>query len=128
MSQPSIDCLLMRARQMYGARIVRSRPRALLAFLNVSVRERRLPWVAQLFRGTEQLRLSVLPEGFPSMDEAPLPWTEMMVCGSVWHLQVNKLIFPESACDTSRSQVALVDRGLAFTCDSSAALFATSKA
>ena len=55
--QPSIDCLLMRARLRYFRRLVLSRPAVLVALLHSRVNGARLPWCELLICDLKWLRL-----------------------------------------------------------------------
>ena len=48
LQQPSIDCILIRKRLRYVARIVKAMPQSLVAFLTVARADRALPWVEQM--------------------------------------------------------------------------------
>eukprot|EP00973_Karenia_brevis_P075128 10436683-Karenia_brevis.AAC.1 len=72
--QPLVDCLLLRARLRYIGRLLRHRPRPLLALLHVRHRAKRLPWVAQVLTDLEMARLRSSSADFAAL---PLPEGEM---------------------------------------------------
>ncbi|CAK0884901.1 unnamed protein product, partial [Prorocentrum cordatum] len=87
LKQPSLDCLVMRARLRYLGRLVRSSPPALLALLAARPGGARLPWVTLLVSDLGKLRELVAlcstlppPEGTASawatfISDSPARWT-----------------------------------------------------
>ena len=125
MNQPSIDCWIARARLAYCGRLVRIRPKSLLALLFVG--NQVLPWVSQLLVDSEMLCMNTMPADFPKMVDDPQQWLDIM-CGKVeWKALVNRMRFSESSCDRI-APLLPEGRALLFTCDTCSDSFATSKA
>ncbi len=76
--QPSLDCLVTRARLLYAGRIMRTRPRSLLALLHARKNGRRLPWVDLLATDVDMLRKHTNNEStMLSLDEDAHIWVDI---------------------------------------------------
>ena len=137
LNQPSIDCWIARARLAYCGRLIRSRPKALLALLftssndvgvkNHSPQKKVLPWITQLLADSEMLRMNVMPSDFPKMADDPQQWQDIMTDEVAWKTLVDRMHYTESSCDRVAPSMP-EGRALLFTCDACKASFASSKA
>ncbi|CAK0895893.1 unnamed protein product [Prorocentrum cordatum] len=90
--QPTTECILVRMRLTYSARLVRHRPAALLPLLHCRPGGRPLPWTRQLWEDVELLR-PFSPDGFPTFQDGPDNWHDLMMQGQVWKTLVVRIIF-----------------------------------
>jgi hypothetical protein len=98
--QPSVDCLLARARLQYAGRLVRNRPRSLLALLHLRRRDKQLPWVQLLISDVALLRLRTGREQqLPDFCNSPSHWVQMMADETAYSKLVSDLFFVDSCCD-----------------------------
>ena len=105
LKQPSIDCLLMRGRLRFFARLVRSEPVALMALLGTRPRGAPLPWVALLLDDLRRLRSLVATcsrLGDPEVETAA--WRAFVLeAPAAWNAAVATLYFVDSCCDAAAS-------------------------
>jgi hypothetical protein len=127
LGQPSVDCLLCRARLRYAARLARNRPRAILAILHMKNGAASLPWVSLLAADTERLRTcGAVPADLPDFTTAPQRWHDLMCNASAWDRAVSDLFFSTSCCDTKASHT---DQGAEqYHCSECDASFCTDRA
>ena len=134
---PSIDCLIMRQRLTYLARLVCGDSTALLAILQQEVlhsrsaTKRRLPWVAQSINDMRVLYISVVSARvcLPPPDDAPQVWWSFIrEQPEKFKEMVKDLFFCESVCDT-RVEATDTDVVTRFACNECGGRsFSTSKA
>ena len=108
LGQPSVDCMLMRARLAYLKRLVVNSPPKLCALLFARPVGKRLPWVELVAADMRWLRRSVAHAeiaGLPCPDEAPMAWLEA-VRGPRWADCVSRAFFTSSIVDP---RVAVAD-------------------
>ena len=101
LQQPSIDCILIRKRLRYVARIVEAKPQSLVAFLRVARADRALPWVEQMYadfaalhRSGYEVAASLPPLGAPELWPA---WIAQH--SNEWIRLVDGMTFPQSVLD-----------------------------
>jgi len=99
--QPSIDCLLMRARMRYVRRLVQCKPVVLAGLLHTRVRGRLLPWCELVLADFEWLRKWSCIDAFrdapdPSVDP---DWWSRAASDSSWPGRVSRIFFAESVAD-----------------------------
>ena len=106
LEQPSVDCLLVRARLRYMARIIRSQPRDLMALLHLRSRsDTPLPWVELLTKDIDTLRLhKLIPRHFPDFVADAGAWHALMRAAGTWEEIVGSLHFYESLCDSEAAR------------------------
>ncbi|CAK0862941.1 unnamed protein product [Prorocentrum cordatum] len=129
LKQPSLDCLVMRARLRYLGRLVRSSPPALLALLAARPGGARLPWVTLLVSDLGKLReLVALCSTLPPPEGTASAWVTFISDSPArWANAVSMLFFTDSCCD--RGGAAPVGGGTRpFACHQCDARFATAKA
>jgi len=100
--QPSIDCLLMRARLRYLRRMCKHSNQALYIITCMRHKDKPIPWVTQIVRDLATLRKhcgasgSKLPE-----HNAPLEvWSKLFDSKAAWDQAVQSIYFVESVSDT----------------------------
>ena len=101
MQQPSIDCLLMRARLRYVKRLVCNSPPALLAILASRVGGEQLPWVKLIVSDLRWLRENSCVQLFwtlPDPTAAPAAWCDQMA-DPKWGERISRVFFVESVAD-----------------------------
>ena len=105
LQQPSIDCLIMRRRLLYVARIVACKPLALIGLLRGRRNGQPLPWVRQMHGDLTVLHNSVLrgsacPLAHP---DAGLEGWPAWIAGNLtaWRACVGQLFFTSSILDAS---------------------------
>ena len=101
----------MCSRVRYAGRLLRLRPRALVALLHVREKECRLPWVTLLLRDLEVVRAkSDIEEvrSLPPADVSPCVWTPWLTCESSCARMVNSVFFVASVCDRASSSAVPV--------------------
>jgi len=99
--QPSLDCLLARARLLYLRRILVNRPVSLLALLHYRPNDQQLPWVKLVLRDLDLMRTLVAQcSRLPSAELCPNDWF-LFICRSEveWSRAVKNLFFYGSCCD-----------------------------
>eukprot|EP00973_Karenia_brevis_P002289 307810-Karenia_brevis.AAC.1 len=108
LSAPSIDCLLMRGRLRYLARIVRLRPQALMSLLFSKPGNKRLAWSKLIVEDMRTLatRVSICSHlQHPSLNSKC--WVDFMIHQpEKWSLAIATLHFFESRCDSTPSEEA----------------------
>ena len=102
LGQPSIDCVLIKCRLRYFARLITRGPDALKAVLGTKCRGTHMPWSCQMLEDMRTLHAhvpaanSLLPE--PSLDHAD--WGDFIKDNpSMWDDCVEALFFSNSALD-----------------------------
>jgi hypothetical protein len=126
---PSIDCVIAKMRLAYLGRIVRLRPRALLGLLHLRKGDVRLPWVREVAKDCDRLRMNdVLPSSFPSFLDSPAEWYVLILDEPAWKKLLDSLFFIESVTD--RHVDVKHDDGcsLAYRCSRCSRAFASQKA
>eukprot|EP00959_Pyramimonas_sp_CCMP1952_P469994 9495917-Pyramimonas_sp.AAC.1 len=101
MQQPSIDCLLMRARLRYVRRLMCNSPPALLASLAPRVDGKPLPWVKLIVSDLRWLReKSCVPLfwALPDPTAGPAAWRDQMA-DPKWGERFSRVFFVESVAD-----------------------------
>ena len=125
---PSIDCLLMRGRLRYLARIVKATPRALLALLFAAPKGKQMPWYSPIIEDIRTLKCRVgLCGPLPDPKVESRKWVDFMIQNpEKWSPAVSALHFVESQCD-SHVQSVTGSPALHCRCDVCSASFASSK-
>ena len=119
LKMPSVDCFVSQLRLAYLGRIVRARPRGLLGLLHLRDGTRRLPWVMEVGKDCERLRVhGLLPASFPGFFDAPDTWLQLIADAAGWKNLVDQLFFLESVTDRSvkGSNSDSPTRALAYAC------------
>ena len=96
LGQPSLDCIISRARLIYAARICRDRPLALIGLLHTRVgpTKSRLPWVTLLGQDVEALRRSLLlDETWPGFFDDDVFWFNQMLSLGPWRSMADRFLF-----------------------------------
>ena len=127
---PSIDCLLMRSRLRYLARLFSSSPKSLLGLLASRPRGQMLTWSKLILSDLMVLRQRVsLCSRLPDPEEDASAWVEFIRRGPVaWSLAVKTLHFIESACDKHAMPDLQCQLVCHFRCDACDCAFPTEKA
>ena len=129
LQQPSLDCLIVRARLAFAARVCRDRPAELLALLHLRVggEAGRLPWVAQLAKDVDVLKDALAISQWPSLFEGPQFWHDKMSQPHAWSNMIDSVFFTVSVCD--RQKDASGSRAVhQFVCPDCDCAFASSRA
>ena len=128
---PSIDCVLVRARLRYFARLMTHRHPSVLAVVFAAHGDQRSPWLRLVIDDMKLLRARVslcsrLPD--PSLDSAP--WIKMMRDDPAgWSNAIGCMHFSQSVCDARVDRPAHVEAlVLACKCDRCEAAFPTQRA
>ena len=128
-NQPSIDCIIARARLQFLGRIVRQRPRTLLGLLHLRRNHKRLPWVEQVAKDVEHLRrTSVVAHSIGSFFDNPTGWHSIINDEATWRHIVADLFFVESICDSKQREQVGGSRHLGFVCNKCDCAFASQRA
>ena len=98
--QPSIECLIARLRLKYCARLVRTRPQALIAILHARPKGNKLRWIHALETDAGFLRPH-LPPDLPALADDPMAWAHLMLDEDAWKALVDRIFFTDSVCDQS---------------------------
>ena len=126
----AIDAFLLISRLRYLGRLVRQRPETLLGLLHFRSGSRRLPWVDLISRDTALIAsMGLLSGGFPAFDDDPTAWTALVRDESEWSRILDRISFPESACDTQKVEGDSAPAcALSFPCEHCERSFASRKA
>ena len=130
LGQPSLDCLLVRARIKYAGRLMRLRPRALLALLHMQRQGRRLQCVKRLLA---DLDIAVARSSrheisqMPSAASSPNSWANILIQPASCDQLVDSIHFVESICDNVRLDATPGQRSMAYACASCDKLFASQR-
>ena len=129
LQQPSIDCLISRARIRYAGRVARNSLRAVLALLHSKGDGEPLAWTA-LFLGDLRALLSRGVKGTSGLADplnAADDWNALMHVKGAWNQIATDLMYLESSCDrNSHTDPTSVVR--LFNCDECQCGFPTSRA
>ena len=127
--QPSLDCIILRLRLAFAARVCRDRPEVLLALLHLRVGSNSdcLPWVRQLSGDINVVKETLHKADWPGLLESPSFWYDRMRHAHEWHAMLGTVFFLDSICD---SQVAAAPDGPVrpFACPDCKRAFATARA
>ena len=126
---PSVDCILCRGRLKYAGRVMRKRPRSVLALLSLQKKCKCLPWVEQ-FRADLRTLVDFCPAAaaLRGFDADPEAWQNAMQDESAWQKHVDAIFFFESVTDRSYASSDAAGRPKAFVCCDCSKAFADPKA
>ena len=127
--QPSIDCLMMRARLRYFRRLVLGSPKVLVALLHSRVNGARLPWCELLICDLKWLRLRSNIDSFcsaPCPDQDP-HWWYVCACSTEWCARVSRVYFVESVADPPKVSEPAPAEVQPFRCPTCSASFPDSR-
>ena len=121
--QPSVECLVARARLLYLGKLVRRRPRHLLGLLGLRRHECVLPWLSAAAKDVDFVRVRQRAP-LPPLLSAPIAWHQLMQREGDWVRLVNSLFFEDSACD-KRAAPGAGTVPLSFQCETCGKCFAS---
>ena len=124
-----MDCVLMRARLTYLARMLRAQPPALLALLRQRPRGSRSRWLRLISDDMRRLRSLVARCNLlPDPDSDPAAWTQFILSDQLrWKQCVALVHFTDSLCDVRAASPEDAVATREFRCDACGVAFHTHK-